>query len=419
MHKYNELQSRLEHLIASNNDFNFTEKEAWRSIISELANYQESVLNRIAASSSPSKRSMVKIHSGITSLDKNNLGKNYNFISVSDDIKDYDFPNGIIENYNKSETTGEEKTDGDWYIIGTGYLDSSYDEVLKLCGREHLYKGKIEDEEFEYCLVLKNNILHHEKMLLDLEKHYDIDGTAMYAPMLRRLVYIETKKQIKRKIAEADLQLEINGLSNLKGGWRAIWNIEYSDNPHIVKVYNNYRFERNSDLEYIIPILQNEQELKIQAVHDDNIGKDYVIISPYKGENPKKFIRKINISEINNEDNISDKDVITYITPHGNDNEIVRIYSKSDVIRFLKSYDSFIECLNVYTKSQSDFKIYSYEKGFEYPIDSETFELSGRPKLYVEFRKEEDHLFYDRVVYITYLLQKRFPEYVWKGGVIE
>ena len=362
---------------------------------------------------------MIKLCCGITSLKKNMLGKKYNFISLLDDINDHDFPSGVIENYNKAKPTGEEKTDGDWCIIGTGYLDCSYDEVLRLCGRDHYYKGIIGGEEFKYSIVLKNNILYNEKMLLELEKYYDIDGTTMYAPMLRRLVYIETKKQIQGKILESNLQLEINGLSVLKYGWRAIWNIECSDYPYIVKVYNNYRFEKNSDLEYIIPILQNEQELKIQAVHDSNIGKDYVIISPYKCESPKKFIRKINISEINNEDNISDKDVTTYITPQGINDEIVRIYSKSDIIRFLKSYDSFAECLNVYTRYQSNFKIYSYEKGFEYPVDMDNFELVGRPKIYVEFKKGDDYLFYDRVVYITYLLQKRFPEYIWKGGVIE
>jgi hypothetical protein len=410
MHNLDELKNRLDKTI---NDFSVSERGIWKDIISALVDYQEEIFKDIAKPTPPSENKSIKLHSGITSLSKNDIGKNYNFISVSDDINDADFPNGSI-------VSGDnEKSDGDWFIIGTGYLNCHYDDLLKKCGREHRYIGKNYDGEFEYSLILKNNILHHEKILVELEKYYNIEDMSMYAPMLRRFVFIETRTPLQGKITEQNLQLEKNGLSSLKGGWRAIWNIECSDNPHLVKINNNYKYEKNSDFEYIIPIRYDEYKLQISSLYDNKRNKDYISISPYKGEEPKKFTQKVEFIEINNENNISDNDIITYITPQVTDNEISRIYSKSDVVKFLKNYEDFIKYSDIHTKPQKGLVICSYEKGFEYPTDTEFFDLTGRPKLYVQFQKENDYLFYDRIVYITHVLQKKFPEYIWKGGYIE
>ena len=58
----------------------------------------------------------------------------------------------------------------------------------------------------------------------------------------------------------------------------------------------------------------------------------------------------------------------------------------------------------------------SYELGYEYPLGADYLCFSERPTIYVSFEKSDDMYFFDRVVYITYILQKQFPEYIWKGG---
>ncbi len=410
MYKITELQEKLVSIIKNNSEFSYGEKEVWTDIISELTVYQEKVLKGIATSFCPSQKSKFVIHSGITSMSKNSLEKNYNYISVSDDIEDSDFPDGnIISGDNK-------KMDGKWFIIGTGYLNCSYEDIQKLCGRMNSYTGKTQDGEFEYSLVWKNNILHQEKIFREIEKYYDVNGSVMYAPMLRRLVFIETKNKIKGSIKEENLQLEKNGLSFLKYGWRAVWNLECSDNPYVFKTVNNYTYEKNQEAEFIIPAINNDSRLQITPVYDSKKERDCISISSYAGEEPRKYIRKISVTEISNKENISASNIIMHITPENKSDNIVRIYSKSDVMKFLKPYSDFIRCLNIYTEFPKNFYVCYYEKGFEYPVDTESFSFTGRPVLYLEFKKENDYLFYDRVVYMTYILQKNFPEYIWKGG---
>ena len=413
MERIDELKEKLNKYIQSNSEFSYEEKETWLNIISELADYQESTLQKISSFRHEQTGKEICVHCGITSRNKNLLGKNFRFMSsVADDIKAADFPDGnIISDKNL-------KKDGEWFVIGTGYLDCDYEKVNELCGRSRSYQGKSSSGEFSYSLVLKNVLLHQEKILYDIAGYYNIDGGLIYAPMLRRLVYIETRSEIECNLSECDLQLEKNGLSCLLGGWRAVWNVEISDSPFAMKSNGKYMYCVSSE-EYVIPLNEIKDQLFITGHYDSDSEKEYMVISSEKLGDPKKFMIKVCIPKMESLKDISSNDIMIYTTPEMKVRNISEIYSKSDVMSFLWGYSDFIKCLDVYSEYMENFKVCSYEYGYEYLSEPEYFCFSGRPTLYVSFENNGEKFFFDRVVYIIHVLQRRFPEYIWKGGYFQ
>ena len=410
MQRMNELKEKLKNYIQSNGEFNYEEKETWLNIISDLADYQESTLQKISSSNNEPITKKISVHCGITSKDKNSLGKSLHFMSsVTDNINAPDFPNGNIVSDTKV------KKDGEWFIIGTGYLNCDYEEINGLCGRDRIYKGKSPQGEFSYSIVLKNGLLNQEKILYALAKYYHIDGELIYAPMLRRLVYIETRTELKGSLKEYDLQLDKNGLSCLLGGWRAVWNVEVSDSPYGIKSNGRYMYPVSSE-EYVFPMNEADDRLIVTNGYDSDKEQEYMIVSSEKWEDPKKFMLKVYIPKIKSVKDISSNDTIIYTTPSTKNNNISRIYSKSDVMAFLEGYSDFISCLDVYYEYLENFKVCSYEYSYEYLSEPEYFSFSGRPTLYVSFENNGEKFFFDRVVYMVHVLQRRFPEYIWKGG---
>lgn len=408
MHELDKLKEKLCSEI-SNSELSPEEKKTWKDVFSALADYQDDEIKRIAAFSYPQENEALIIQTGITSRARNSL-KNFNYISVTDDISDDYFAK------NKTDTNRKIKMDGDRYIIGTGYLDCSYEQVIALCGREHSYKGISPYGEFSYSLVLQNNILHQEKIISEIQKYYHVDNIVMYAPMLRRLVYIETTAEPDYDLKDIDFRLSENGLSFLKVGWRSVWNVECTDKPFLVKNDNGYRFERNHKNEFIIPKMYNDSRFQIKPVFDKEHEKELIFINSLIIEETKEHLEKINVISNGNEISMSEEDIITYIAPSVKDNSVTRIFSMSDVAHFLSSFKSFVKYLNVYTEIKEGFVVCSYERGFEYLLDTDYFLFSERPILYVEFEYSEDKTYSDRVIYVANILQKRFPEYIWKGG---
>ena len=410
MYKAGELKEQLIAYIDSTNEWDHKEKETWSKIISALTDYQDNVLQHIAAPSSvPAKKSMT-VHWGITSRKQNSPEKNFYFATAADDIHDSSFPNGnIFPDDNR-------KMDGNWFICGTGYLDCSYADVLKLCGRDKCYKGKTENGEFEYCVVLKSNALHKEKLLYDIIRYYKLDESVPYAPVLRRLVYIETKKEFQKPLSTQDLQLAQNGLESLLLNWRAIWNVEeMPGSPARIKNHQHYRYPVKSD-EYIFPVDRSNNKFEISCEYDSENQKESVCVSSSEREIPKEAFEKIHIPHVQLEKDIFSNDMKIYFTPSYVQEHLERIYSQSDIFHFLDAYRNFLKCSNIFTEYPENFMVCSYELGYEYPLGADYLCFSERPTIYVSFEKSDDMYFFDRVVYITYILQKQFPEYIWKGG---
>lgn len=409
MHRIGKLKETLVNIINSDNEFSYEEKRTWSAIMSELADYQDDVLQSIASRSSGTIQKTICVQCGVTSKDEKQLDSKLHFMSLTDDITAPEFPDGIT-------VTDEIKMDGEWFIIGTGYLDCEYEELHNLCGRDKTYTGISLEGEFEYSLVQKNNILHKEKMIYSVVDHYDYESV-IFAPMLRRLVYIETRDDIKGRISAQNLQLEKNGLTCLLGGWRAVWNVELMKEPYGIKANDGYRYLIDPD-EYIIVSDMVSNNLKITNEYDSAKEQEYVLVTPDDMEDPKKYLTKIRVPRINNDEDISESDMKIYAACKGGNKQISRIYSKSDVFSFLQGYTDILKCEDVYAKCPDNFKVCAYEYGYEYPDNSDYLELSDRPRLYISFINDKKKFFFDRVVYVIHILQKRFPEYIWKGGYL-
>ena len=410
MYKIGEFKEQLLSYIDSKSELDYEEKETWSKIVSDLTDYQDTVLQNIASSTPSSVKKSMFVHWGITSRKQDSPEKNFYYATAADDIRDPDFPNGnICSNDNK-------KMDGNWFIIGTGYLDCSYENALKLCGREKCYKGRTENGEFEYAIVLKNNDLHKEKLLYDISKYYNMNEAVPYAPMLRRLVYIETKKKFQNRFSLPDLQLTQNGLNDLLFGWRAIWNVEeLSGTPSGVKNHQHYRYYVNPD-EYIVPVDRKNNKFQISCDYDLERQREYICVSSWDTEVPKDQLKKVCISDVHYKKDILLNDIKVYLSPEHCQQHLKRVYSKSDIFYFLDAYQSFAKCIDVFTKCPDNFRVCTYELGYEYPLDSDYLCFSERPTVYLSFEKQDDAYFFDRVVYMIYVLQKQFPEYIWKGG---
>lgn len=408
MYRKDELKEKILKIIY-NTSFSPDEEKNWSVIFSEMADFHEEMLQSISLPSNRQCVNNLKIQCGITCLKKNQLGKNYHFMSVADDITDPDFPDGKIEE------NGSISKDGDWFIIGTGYLDCEYEELFRICGRDKTYTGKYSDGEFEYTLILKNSILNKEKMLYQLNDLYNINEPVIFAPMLRRLVYIETKSNLKKKIAEQNLQLEKNGLTCLLGGWRAVWNVEIINSPYGTKSVDGLKYILETN-EYILPEKNYASRLQISKEYDAEKEQDYVLISSEIVDVPKNYLSKVCICPVSSEDDILSSDMTLYNNRGIINQEISRIYSQSDVFSFMKGFDETAVCDGVYTECPEGFRVCAYEMGFEYPFFPEYFDFSERPKIFVSFKKDGNKHLFDRIVYLVHILQRQFPEYIWKGG---
>ncbi len=408
MYRKDELKEKILKVI-QNTGFSPDEEKNWSVIFSEMADFQEKMLQSIPAPINRQCVNDLKIQCGITCLKKNQLGKNYHFMSVADDITDPDFPNGKIE-----ENDSISK-DGDWFIIGTGYLDCEYEELFRICGRDKKYKGKYSGGEFEYTLILQNNILAKEKMLYQASELYHINSPVIFAPMLRRLVYIETKSNLKKKITEEDLQLEKNGLDCLSGGWRAVWNVEIINSPYGTKSVHGLKYILEPN-EYILPEENYASRLQISKEYDAEKEQNYVLVSSERTDIPKNYLSKVRICPVNSKSDILSSDMKLYNNCGFINEEISRIYSQSDVFSFLKGFDETAVCDGVFTECPDGFRVCAYEMGFEYPIFPEYFDFSERPKIFVSFKNDGNRYLFDRIVYLVHTLQRQFPEYIWKGG---
>lgn len=419
MHRKGKLKRDITEII-QDAEFTYEEKEVWQEIFSHIADYQEDCIQKIATDAEDENPKFWNIQCGITCLDEKKLGKNKNFISISDDIRDQNFPYGDINSENKPTS----KKDGDWFIIGTGYLDCEYDELYSICGRDISYIGHTSDgKEFEYSLILQNNILHREKMLYYLVDFYNISDPVIYAPMLRRLVYIETKSKITSKITEMDLMLEKNNLQFLRGGWRAFWNIEINDNPYGQKNINN-RITYNYALEqgeFIIPEEKYENKIHLLKKYNREKEQEYIEASSDSIENLKECLYKVKVFSINSDQEIIQNNLIAYCNFGCHSKDVNRIKSKSDIFKYLKHFSNMVELHEIHTihTKPNDMKICAYEFGFEYPIYPTYFYASDRPKIFLVFKNDHGKFLFDRIVYVVHVMQRVFPEYIWKGGYIK
>lgn len=409
MYRKDELKEKILKIIC-NSGFSPDEEKNWCAVFSELSDFHEEMLQCIPV---PNGRQFVndwKIQCGITCLESRQLGKNYYFMSAADNITDPDFPDGKI-----NEKDDSISKDGDCFIIGTGYLDCEYEELFRICGRDKKYVGKYSGGEFEYTLILQNNILNREKMLYQTADYYNINEPVIFAPMLRRLVYIETKTNPEEKITVQDLQLEKNGLTCLLGGWRAVWNIEVIDSPYGTKSVSGFKYILEND-EYILPEKNYAGSLRISKEYDTEKEQRYILASSERADVPKNYLTKIRVCPVNSESDILSSEITVYNNRGKIKPEISRIYSRSDVFSFMKGFAETAVCNGVYTEYPDGLKVCAYEMGFEYPVFPEYFEFSERPKIFISFKKDENKYLFDRIVYLVHILQRQFPEYIWKGG---
>lgn len=415
MYSKDEATEKILHYLNDSAEFSCEEKQIWSDIVSELLNYQDETLKRIGSKSVKTDKNNMNIISGITRIISKNDGKlsdDLYYMSEADDIEKKYFQIDSI--YSKKH----ERKDGEWFIIGTGYLDCDYEEVCSLCGRDKTYIGICSEGEFEYSLVLKNTLLQREKKLYKIAEYYDVEEPLIFAPMLRRWVYIETKSSVNA--SSQNLQLEKNGLSCLLVGWKSVWNVDFVDKFDRIKTFKGYKYVINEQKEYmyILPEEGYQNQLFIKQDYDSDRNENYFLVSSDTITNADDYVFQVRIPKTKLEDKNNDKYKL-YSNFGNNDNEIMRIYSKSDIFSFLKGYSKFLKCIGVYTQYPNDLKIFEYEYGFEYPAFSEYLSFSKRPVIYVVFENNGEKFLFDRIVYVIHILQRKFPEYIWKGGVFQ
>jgi len=417
MHKSEELKRKLDQVVNSCDKLEGTEKAMWHTILSNLSDYQEEILRGIAQQSGAiSTKEISTVQCGI-SIPQKELTSDLHYISVADDITYEDRDSNMDFTGPKTpEEDSKYKRDGKWYIIAIGYMDCEYDDLLAFCGRNRSYIGECSNGQFQYSLILKPTILQKEKELNDFFNSYPFEITPPYAPMLRRLVYVETLQEVEGDI---DLKLDKNGLDCLHCGWRSVWNIEEPDSP--VCVYNNgkYRFKLTKK-EYMILLGNSPDVLAYSAGIDSQNGQRYFDVITSNESVAKNSTLKIIVHDINDIDSLNNHPgIILHPTPTNSQvSEQHRIYSRGDLTAFLHEYNAFVRFANVSTSYRSGLKVCAYERGYEYPEITDYYQFSDRPILYVEFENDGKAFLYDRIVYIIYLLHQRFPEFQWKGGYI-
>lgn len=413
MDRKDDAAKRILHYINISSEFSCEEKQVWSDIVYELLKYQDETLNCIESKSLKPGKEKINTYTGITSAKSDTVSKLKDglfYMSAADDIE-ADCPLSNIMDLKKRE-----RKDGEWFVIGTGYLDCEYDKVCSFCGRDKSYTGISPDGEFEYSLVLKNTLLHREKILYKIAEYYEIEEPSVFAPMLRRFVYIETRSDIRGEWL--NLQLEKNKLCDLLIGWKSVWNVNVIDKPDRIRTnkgYNKFVINEQNEYMYILPEDDCQNKLSIKQEFDSDKHEKYYIVSSDTMDDaifqvciPKTRLNDIDNNEYKLFSNFGDSD-----------SRILRIYSKSDIFSFLKSYSGFLKCVDVFTKYPENLKIFEYEYGFEYPSFTDYLSFSKRPVIYLAFEKSSEKFLFDRIVYVIHILQRKFPEYIWKGGFFD
>lgn len=427
MHNEKEVKEDLLNEIRESTSLTVEEKTMWSDIFSRLAERQETILHEIAAKTSPPVSFKNNIYCGCTDLTQNRLGDNLYFMSIADDITNHDFSDVNITdniannnvshvNLNNAHSDAQFQRDGKWYIMGIGYLDCEYEDVIKLCGRNKVYRGISSTGEFDYALVLKPALLRKEKLLYDFSAHYPSEIIVPYAPMLRRLVYIETQHTFSDALPMINLCLSVNGLDCLHCDWRAVWNVY--ENDSLIPNQNDGKFRYiMQQNEYIIPYNHDHDILSSDICNQTNETK-YIEVSTHSKRRPNGGFLKIEIKDINCESQLSLPNLHLNIISPEKEPSLNRIYSQADLFAYMQSYRSFIHFKEASTQYVNGLKICAYELGYEYPEETDYFPFTERPTLYVIFEKDDKKYLFDRIVYVIHLLQKKFPEYLWKGGYL-
>ncbi len=407
MHRDGELKEQIMNTIRTTNAFDDEQKKVWSDIFTKLIESQEEALRHIASCSVQTAKTQQNIQCGIISP-KEGGGSARFFMSVGDDLTSSD-----AAFFDKNPETRIKK-DGDWSIVGIGYLDCSYQELNEICGRGKAYRGHSPNGEFTYSLVLKNTLLNAEKRMYRNAVRHHMNMPVIYAPLLRRLVYIETQADIGyNDVKKLDFQLEENGISCLKIGWRSVWSIEETDSPHGIKNNGKYKYKLRKN-EYIVPKEPDREHLQI----NEEIAEEEKLISLSwkRDDDPKHHLLKVTFHPVSVQENIIENDRKLFFTKGADEQNVTHIHSRSDVYQVLKDYADFVHFTDVFTEPPENMTVCAYEIGFEYPLDPDYFQFSDRPALYLCFEYDEKEYFWDRVVYVVHTLQRRFPEYTWKGG---
>lgn len=361
MHESEELKRKLDQVVNSSDKLEGTEKAMWHTILSNLSDYQEEVLRDIAQQSKTiSTKDISTVHCGI-SIPQKELTTGLHYLSVADDITYEDSDsNSDFTGLRTPEDDSKHKRDGKWYIIAVGYMDCEYDDLLSFCGRNRSYIGECSNGQFQYSLILKPTILQKEKELNAFFNSYPFEITTPYAPMLRRLVYIETLQEVDGDI---DLKLDKNGLDCLRCGWRSVWNIEEPDSP--VYVYNSgrYRFKLANG-EYMILIGNIHDVVHFSGIESQN-GQRYFDVITSNESIAKDSTLKIIVHDINVDSLNGHQGIILYSTPITKQaDEYHRIYSRGDLTAFLHEYNAFVRFANVSTRYRPGLRVCAYERGY-------------------------------------------------------
>lgn len=416
--KKDELKNKLYALLQESQAIDDTEKAMWNDILQKVSVHLESVLNEIkdndintSASMKPHKKF---VHCGFSGVLEKELGKGLHYVSVTDDISYKDDVILTIENDNPKSRF---RRDGKWFVIGMGYLYCEYEDLFSLCGRNISYIGVCSDGNFEYSLVLKTEILQQEKLLNRISAENGFEIMPSYAPLLRRLVYIET---LQEPTGQIDLQLSQNGLEKLITGWRSVWNIEIPSSEILYSIENNGRHRfRLSDNEYMTVQDSSADIVSCGKGIDNESGQRYFDVYTRNGKKPKDGLLKIIIHDFEPDSYRFSSSIKLFPSPTVDLDELPgRIYSRADLTTCLQRFGGFLEYSDVSTDFPDGLRVCSYETGFEYPTENDHFVFSGRPVLYVVFKADNKPFLFDRIVYVTYLMQRRYPEYLWKGGFI-
>ena len=396
MHRKDELKQNLNRIIQESSAFLPEERAVWTQIFNAMADYQESLLTGSDKEEPlPEQHSAWCIQCGITSL--KNAGNSRYFISPADNLSDHDFPFG------NPESNSAPKKDGRYFIAGTGYLDTAYSDVQALTGRNRQYRGILPDgSKFFYTLILQSHILHCEKMLYRLADFWHITAPVIYAPFLRRLVYLETEEPVP---PEADFRLSENGLECLKSGWRSFWNVEITDAPYGIRNGRNYYYQLAPE-EY-------ESRLVFEKIRSDDAEK--ISVSSETMEDVRDCLEKIKLFPVSGIPEIRQKDMIAFLN-QGSIAPDVRLFSRADIFRFVSGFRNLACLEEVFTSYPEGLHICAYELDYGYPAPSAYFHENGRPSVFLSFQKQEDAYFDDKVIYLMHILQRQFPEYIWKGG---
>ena len=412
--KEQELKETLQKSIMEYPHFSQEEKQLWLTIFSSLAEYQTTLQQNQQQNQGtmPQQSFSWILLCGITSMKK--LEQNKFFFSDADDMFAEYFPFGNPERRN------ELPRDGNYIILQTGYFDAEYEEVCEKCGRNKSYTGILEDgTEFTYSLLVQSNILEQEKQLYRFAQAYGVKNPVIYAPYLRRLVYLETAENLKSN-KNLDFRLAENGLSALRLEWRAFCNAEITEKPWGSKNDTAYHYQLEEN-EIILPEKTKEHLISIIKYTDAEKGLVWKAVSEELGEEVQKYIQKLKLASVagqNEKQDIHLKNMIAFYNQGQISAEIQHIFSKSDVIRVLKGFEMLVmlEHDSVFTSYPEGMHVCTYEREFVYPDCPVYLHQEQRPKIYLCFRKDGKSFFSDRIIYTIHVLQRHFPEYEWKGG---